>query len=131
MTTESFALRRLALAALTILTCVSNAQAAPANASIQAQARYQQDMAVCNSGQSNQSLDTCRREARNALAAAKRGTLQTDSASLQSNALQRCAVHQGDDRVACEARIIGQGDVTTGTEAGGLLRESITVTPAR
>lgn len=88
-------------------------------------------MAVCNSGQSNQSVATCRREAGAALAEAKRGNLHNDSRPYESNALQRCAVHQGDDRVACEARIYGQGNVTTGTQAGGLLRESITVTPAQ
>ncbi|MDR3369000.1 hypothetical protein [Rhodoferax sp.] len=131
MTIASTVLRQLALAVLTTLTCVSNAQATSTNALAQAQARYKHDMAICNNGQSNQSVATCRREAGSALAEAKRGTLHMDSAAYQSNALQRCAVHQGDDRVACEARIIGQGNVTTGTEAGGLLRESITVTPAK
>lgn len=88
-------------------------------------------MDICNSGQSNQSVATCRREAGSALAEAKHGAVHIDPAQYQKNALQRCAVHQGDDRVACEARIISQGDVATGIEAGGLLRESITVTPAQ
>jgi len=85
-------------------------------------------MAICKSGASNQSVATCRREAGSALAEAKRGALSTNTESYKSNALQRCAVHKGDDRMACEARIIGQGNVTTGTEAGGLLRKSTTVT---
>jgi hypothetical protein len=131
MTTISSALRQLGLLALTTLACVANAQAASPGASTQAQARYQHEMAVCNSGQSNQSVATCRREAGAALAEAKRGALNSNPTQYQSNALQRCAAHQGDDRVACEARIVGQGNVTTGTEAGGLLRESITVTPAQ
>ena len=131
MTTVSSALRQLALAALTTLACVSSALAASPGAGSQAQARYRHDMDVCNSGQSNQNVATCRLEARNALADAKRGAVPMDPAQYQSNALQRCAVHKGDDRVACEARILGQGDVTTGTEAGGLLRKSITVTPAQ
>lgn len=129
MTNVSSALRQLSLLALTTLACVANAQAASPGASTQAQARYQRDMAVCNSGQSNQSVATCRREAGSALAEAKRGTVNSNPTQYQSNALQRCAVHQGDDRVACEARIYGQGNVSTGTQAGGLLRESITVTP--
>lgn len=131
MSTVSFALRQLSLLALTTLACVANAQAPSPSASTQAQARYQHDMAVCNSGQSNQSVATCRREAGAALVEAKRGTVHSNPTQYQSNALQRCAAHQGDDRVACEARIIGQGNVTTGTEAGGLLRKSITVTPAQ
>ncbi len=131
MTTISSALRQLALAALTTLVCIANALAASPSASPQAQARYRHDMDICNSGQSNQSVATCRREAGSALAEAKHGAVHIDPAQYQKNALQRCAVHQGDDRVACEARIISQGDVATGIEAGGLLRESITVTPAQ
>lgn len=131
MTTPSSALRQFTLAALTTLACVSGALAASPSTPTQAQERYRQDMAKCNSGQSNQSVADCRREASNALAEAKRGALQNDPAQYRMNALQRCTVHEGDDRVACEARIIGQGDITTGAEAGGLLRKSITVTPAR
>ena len=130
MTTVSSALRQLTVAALTTLACASNALAASPDATIQAQARYQHDIAKCNSGQSNQSVATCRREAGSALAEATHDATNINPAQFQRNALQRCAVHQGDDRAACEARIIGQGDVTIGTEAGGLLRKSITVTPA-
>jgi hypothetical protein len=133
MTTLSSALRQLTLLALTTFVFTANALAASPNASTQkqAQARYRQDMAVCNSGQSNQSAATCRRDAGSALAEAKRGTLHTNAPQYQRNALLRCAVHQGDDRVACEARIVAQGDVTTETQAGGLLRKSITVEPAQ
>ena len=131
MTTPSSALRQLTLAALTTLACVSGSLAASPSATTQAQERYRQDIAKCNSGQSNQSVADCRREASNALAEAKRGAIHNDPSQYQRNALQRCAVHLGDDRVACEARIIGQGDITIGAEAGGLLRKSITVKPAQ
>lgn len=131
MTNVPSFLRQLTLSALMTLAFAANALAASPNAPTEAQARYRQDMAICNSGQSNQSAATCRREAGSALAEAKRGTLHTNAPQYQRNALLRCAVHQGDDRVACEARIIGQGDVTRGTQAGGLLRKSITVTPAK
>ncbi len=131
MTTGTFARRPLALVALATLVCVGNALAASPGASAQAQARYRDEMARCNSGQSHQTVATCRQEAGAALAEARQGNLHNDPAQYSGNALQRCAVHQGDDRVACEARILGQGDVTSGTEAGGLLRRSITVTPAQ
>ena len=133
MTTGFLAWRQLGLAIfLTTLTGTGSALAASPDASAQAQARYRDEMTHCNSGQSHQSLVTCRREAGAAWADARRNNaVQVDPAQYQGNALQRCAVHQGDDRVACEARIIGQGDVTTGIEAGGLLRRSITVTPAQ
>ncbi|WP_291010451.1 hypothetical protein [Hydrogenophaga sp.] len=131
MTTASSIFRYLTLSALMTLVFAANALAESPNEQTQAQARYRQDMAICNSGQSNQSAATCRREAGSALAEAKRGTLHTNAPQYQRNALRRCVVHQGDDRVACEARIIGQGDVTSGIQAGGLLRKSITVTPAQ
>lgn len=131
MKNVSSAFRQLTLAALTTLACVSYAQAASPNASTQAQERYRTDMANCNSGSSNQSVADCRREAGNALAEAKRGALQNGPTQYQRNAMARCNVHQGDDRIACEARILGQGDITTGAEAGGLLRESILVKPAQ
>lgn len=131
MTTLPSALRQITLAALTTLTCVSGALAASPSAPTQAQERYRQDIAKCNSGQSNQSAVDCRREAGSALAEAKRGTLPNDQGQYRMNALQRCTVHEGDDRVACEARIIGQGDITPEAEAGGLLRKSITVKPAQ
>lgn len=131
MTTPSSVLRQLTLAALTTLACVSGALAASPSALTQAQERYRQDIAKCNSGQSNQSAVDCRREAGSALAEAKRGALQNGPTQYQRNAMARCSVHQGDDRIACEARILGQGDITIGAEAGGLLRESILVKPAQ
>jgi len=124
-------LRHLTLATLTTLICASAALAAQPNGLAQAQARYQQDMAVCNSGQSNQSVATCRREAGSALSEAKRGNLGSNGKNYTNNALQRCAVHTGDDRTACEARILGEGDITDASQAGGLLRQSITVSPAK
>ena len=133
MTTGFLAWRQLALAIfLTTLTGTGSALAASPGASAQAQARYRDEMTHCNSGQSHQSLVTCRQEAGAARADARRNdAVQVDPAQYQGNALQRCAVHQGDDRSACEARITGQGDVTRDIEAGGLLRRSITVTPAQ
>ncbi len=131
MTVVTSVLRQLSLVALTALACVSGALAASPNASPQAKARYQHDMAVCNSGQSNQSATNCRREVGSALTEANGDAVTTHATQYQSNALRRCDVHQGDDRLACEARILGQGDVTPGTQAGGLLRKSITVKPAQ
>ena len=97
-----------------------------------AQARYRQEMALCNSGQSNQPRDVCRTEARNALAEAKRGGL-TDAAQEQytRNAVKRCTEFQGDDRTACEARILNPSRVDGSVGGGGLLRETIVVVPGK
>ena len=130
MANASPKIHRLTLATLTSLICASAALAAQPGGVAQAQARYRQDMAVCNSGQSNQTAATCRREATNALAAAKRGGLSKPTEAYQHNALQRCAVHKGDERTACEARIQDQGDINNAAQAGGLLRQSTTLIPA-
>ncbi|MBB1073466.1 hypothetical protein HUU62_03460 [Rhodoferax sp. 4810] len=130
MNTALIPLRRITAAALTTLACVTGALAVQPDDLAQAQARYRSDMAVCNSGQSNQMPATCRREAASALAQAKSGAIHNAPGQYQNNALRRCEAHQGDDRAACVARILGQGDITTRAKAGGVLRESITVTPA-
>jgi hypothetical protein len=101
-----------------------------AGGSADAQSRYRQDMAFCDSGQSSQDLKTCRLEARNAFAEAKRGGLNDASEQYPRNAVARCASFQGDDRVACESRMTRPTRVEGSVEGGGLLRESVIVVPA-
>jgi len=131
MTITFVPFHRFALAAVATCVCASAALAASPSALTEAQARYRQDMAVCNSGQSNQDRATCRTEAKNALAAARRGALNDAPGQYQQNALQRCGAHKDDDdRRACEARMTGQGSTEGSAAAGGVLRQSVTVTPA-
>lgn len=131
MTNFSFSSNKFSLAAAAGLLCTSAALAVTPSALAEAQARYRADMAVCNSGQSNQTQATCRREARNALAAAKRGDLSDTHELYQQNALQRCAAHQGADRSDCEARMSGHGKIEGSVANGGILRESVTVVPVK
>jgi hypothetical protein len=131
MKTTQLQLRYLSLGAVTALMMLSGAHAAPPVTTSQAQANYAREMAVCNSGQSNQTLETCQREAGSALVEARRGQLDDAPDQYLTNALRRCETHTGDDRVACEARILAQGDITKGSQAGGVLRKSITVTPGQ
>ncbi len=107
------------------------AQAAPAGVQADAQARYRQEMAFCNSGQSSQHITICRTEARNALAEAKRGTLSNGAAEYSRNAVRRCAEFQGDERAACEARVFGPARIEGSVEGGGVLRESVMVVPVK
>jgi hypothetical protein len=124
-------LSHLSLGAVAALMLLSGAQAAGPIAPNQAQANYAREIAVCNSGQSNQTLETCQREAGSALVEARRGQLNDAPDQYLTNALRRCETHTGDDRVACEARILAQGDITKASQAGGVLRKSITVTPGQ
>lgn len=131
MMISNTSLRHLTLVALTILAGASGALAAPANAATEAQARYREDMAVCNNGQSNQDRATCRREAGSALAEARRGALNGAPGQYQQNAMQRCSVHQGADRSDCEARMGAAGTTEGSVAAGGILRQGVTITPAQ
>ncbi|MDP2440735.1 hypothetical protein [Rhodoferax sp.] len=119
-----------AIAAVSLL-CSAAALAAPPTAATEAQARYRQDMTACNSGQSHQDLATCRREAGNALAEARRGHLNDAPGQYQQNALRRCQVHEGEDRLACEARMGASGSTEGSAATGGILREAVTVTPVK
>jgi len=119
------------IATCVALVCAGTAPwAAAASAAAEAQARYRQDMAVCNSGRSNQDVPTCRLEARNALAEARRGGLVNAPESYQANAQLRCQALEGIDRSACQSRMQGHGKSEGSVMGGGILRESVTVVPA-
>lgn len=111
------------------LLCGSAAMALPMPVTSQglaeAEARFRQEMSVCNTGRSSQDLATCQREARNALAEYKRGRLDT-SGNLNANARQRCEALEGDDRRDCLSRARGEGLQEGSVAGGGILRETIT-----
>ena len=131
MSSIHFSVRNVIVATCSALLYATIALAANTGALADAQARFRQDMAVCNSGNSNQELATCRLEAKNALAEARRGGLNDAPDQYQPNALRRCDAHQGDDRTACEARMLGAGRVEGRVSGGGVLRESVTVVPGK
>lgn len=99
------------------------------DATVQAQQRFHEDMAHCSRVQSTQDRRSCRLEARNALAEAKRGALSRPESDLKANARLRCAAHEGIDRTACEARMRGEGTVDGSVGGGGVLRQSVIVVP--
>jgi hypothetical protein len=115
---------------MTALLCTTAAQATDPAVSAGAQARYKQDMALCNSGQSNQNAATCKIEAERALAESRRGGLTAAAPKeYRQNALRRCAVFQGDERTACEARMHQPEGIDGSAQSGGVLRESVTIVP--
>lgn len=133
MTKIGSSISRLSLSIAGVLLVCAGAQAAPPGAAADAQARYRQEMAVCDSGQSNQDRPTCRIEAQRALAAARAGALSDAPGQYQRNAAQRCEALSGDERVDCESRMRGMGSVQGSVGGGGILRETVTttVTPAK
>ena len=133
MTIIGCSIRKLSVVIVgAFLACVG-AQAAPPGAAAEAQARYRQEIAVCESGQSNQDRATCRTEAQRALAAARGGALNDAPGQYQRNASQRCEALTGDERADCESRMRGMGSAKGSVGGGGIIRETVTttVTPAK
>ena len=104
----------------------SVALAAEVRSPSDAEARYRQERAMCESGQSQQDRATCLREAGAALAEARRGRLDDGLAPYQKNALIRCEGLPSEERDACQARMHGQGTTRGSVAEGGIYRELVT-----
>lgn len=117
--------------ALALLGCASAFSAQPGTTGIDASGSYQSEIAACKSGQTQQDVNTCLTEARNAQAEKKRGRLDAaDGSQLSMNAAARCDALRGEDKAACQLRMQGQGSTTGSVAGGGLLREITTEVPA-
>jgi uncharacterized protein YlxW (UPF0749 family) len=120
--TISFALQALLVTSF-CLHAQAQTQAQPQD---ELTARYQEDLAECEAQKATQDLASCRLEARNALAEAKRNLLNDTTANLfEKNQFKRCRVFKGEDREACEARVRGDGSSTGSVQSGGILREVV------
>jgi len=123
-------LRSLAFAVGAML--ASGIAAAASAEMADAQARYQQERAVCMSGKSHQDQTTCLKEAGAAFAEAKRGNLSGGSDQYEKNQRLRCESHQdADDRADCLRRMRGEGTISGSVEGGGIYRELRTTVPAK
>lgn len=117
----------LAVGAATAQVATHNDARFPGANGIDHTGSYQSEMNACMRGATQQARDDCMKEARNAHADKARGVLDTQG-SLQANAMNRCDVFQsGEDKAACQARVLGMGPVDGSVASGGLLRESETV----
>jgi hypothetical protein len=114
------------VAALFAMTAAT-AQVATGTTGIDASGSYQHEVNACMTGQTQQDRDTCLREARNARADKQRGVLDNAGAQFQANATARCDALAGEDKAACQARLLGYGETTGSVAGGGVLREVETV----
>jgi hypothetical protein len=80
-------------------------------------------MAQCKNGTSQESYDTCMTEVRNANAAKRAGKIDNANGQFDANAMKRCDVLTGDDKLACQARIAGWGSAQGSVAGGGVIRE--------
>jgi hypothetical protein len=126
---SAFSRKSLVSFGVTALLAVTaaTAQVATGTTGIDASGNYQQEVQACMSGRTQQDQATCLREARNAQAEKKRGLLDNAGARFLANAQARCDVLTGEDKAACQARMMGFGSTSGSVAGGGLLREVETV----
>jgi hypothetical protein len=121
----------LQLSALVLLGGLGLSAQAAGPSAADANAAYRQEVARCNSGQSQEDRATCLKEARNAHADALRGRLDNgQQANYEANAVARCDRLPPGDKADCVARMHGQGTVSGSVDGGGIYRELVTEVPA-
>lgn len=116
-----------ALFAVTALAAQVTGNPLPDGAPLDTSGSYQSEVQACKAGKTGEDLATCLKEARNAQADKKRGLVNDSGTNYQANARARCNVLKGEDKAACEARMMGYGTVSGSVAAGGVLREVETV----
>jgi len=113
---------------LTALLAVSaTAQIASGTTGIDATGNAASEMAACKNGTTQQSRETCMTEVRNANAAKRAGKIDNAGGQYRANALMRCDVLQGENKVACQARVLGYGSPQGSVAGGGVLTQVETV----
>ena len=85
------------------------------------------EMAACKNGTTQQSRETCMTEVRNANAAKRAGKIDNAGGQFNANALMRCDVLQGEDKTACQARVLGYGSPQGSVAGGGVITQVETV----
>lgn len=114
------------LTALLVMTAAT-AQVALGTTGIDATGNASSEMAACNNGTTQQDRTTCLTEVKNANAAKRAGQLDNAGGQFRTNALQRCNALQGEDKIACEARVVGYGNTQGSVAGGGVIRQVETV----
>ncbi len=105
----------------------AQAQTASGTTGIDASGDAKSEMAACRSGKTQQDRETCMREVRSAQAEKRAGKLDNTQGQSSANAVQRCEVFKGEEKVACQARIAGVGNNQGSVAGGGVIREVETV----
>ena len=105
----------------------ATAQVASGTTGIDATGNASSEMAACNNGTTQQDRATCLTEVKNANAAKRAGKVDNAGGQFRANALKRCEALSGEDKIACEARIVGYGETRGSVAGGGVIREVETV----
>ena len=110
-----------------VMAITATAQIASGTTGIDATGNAQSEMAACNNGKTQQDRVTCITEVQNANAAKRAGKLDNAGGQFDANAMQRCNVLAGEEKIACEARISGYGSNQGSVAGGGVIRQVETV----
>ena len=110
-----------------LLSLGATAQIAAGTTGIDASGNARSEMNACLTGRTQQDQQTCMTEVRNANAAKRAGKVDNAGGQFSANALKRCDIFQGEDLVACQARIVGYGQTDGSVAGGGAIRQVETV----
>lgn len=125
--------RRLKLAFLLSLlvftTQLVSAQIESGTTGIDATGNAKSETVACNTGKTQQDKETCLNEVKNANAAKDTGKVDNARGQFEANALSRCEVFSGDEKVTCIARMKSNGQAEGSVGGGGIIREIQTVVP--
>ena len=110
-----------------LLSIGATAQIAAGTTGIDASGSARSEMNACLTGRTQQDQETCMTEVRNANAAKRAGKVDNAGGQFSANALKRCDIFQGEDLVACQARIVGYGKTDGSVAGGGAIRQVETV----
>lgn len=120
------------LAALLAMTAATAQVAALDTTGLDASGNAKSEMAACKSGKTQQDRAACMKEVHNANAEKRAGKLSIGGANYAANAMKRCDVFKDNqDLTACRARVESQARIDGSVGAGGVLRESEIVVPAK
>ena len=117
----------LAFSLTALLSVTAAAQIASGTTGIDATGNAASEMVACKNGTTQQSRKTCITEVHNANAAKRAGRIDNADGEFKANALLRCNVLQGEDKLACEARVAGYGSSQGSVAGGGVITEVETV----
>lgn len=105
------------------LAVTATAQVASGTTGIDNTGNAQSEMAACNSGRTQQDRQTCLTEVKNANEARRAGKVDNAGGQFNANALERCKALSGEDKLACEARVVGYGNPQGSVAGGGVLTQ--------
>jgi hypothetical protein len=121
-------MRLVCIALVTVLNMsAALAQVAAGTTGIDSSGNYQKEVQACRSGQSQQDPETCLREARNTRADKNASQPEGTASDFKGNAESRCEALGGEDRAACQVRVLGYGSESGSVAGGGVLTSVETV----